>query len=93
MMVDSETELINVLGVADTIMYNYRIVNLDASTVDRAALERAIYSIRPDSVRQACSTPETRQGLLDRGIKMQFRYHDQHREYITYFTISRSDCP
>ena len=94
MMVDRATELMHVVGFKDTFTYNYRLVELTAADVEGLFTDDfgMIGEIRPDAVRQACSTPVTREGLLDRGITMQYAYHDQNREYLTAYTISLEDC-
>ena len=66
MMVDDETELMNVAGFANIMVYNYRLVNLAAAEVpDNPEVVSAWFRevFKPDTVRQVCSTPETRGGV------------------------------
>ena len=68
MMVDRDTELMNAIGVGSILTYNYRLVNVEADGINKAQFQTDVLELlKPDVVRQACTTPETREGLLDRG--------------------------
>ena len=93
MMVDRDTELMNVIGVGSILTYNYRLVNVEADGINKAQFQTdTLELLKPDVVRQACTTPETREGLLDRGVELRFRYHDQHREYLSDITVTVQTC-
>ena len=93
MMVDRETELMNVFGGGSILTYNYRLVNLETDDFDKTELQAGILELfKPDIVRQTCTTPETREGLLDRGIEMRYVYYDQHREYLSDITVTVQTC-
>ena len=93
MMVDRDTELMNALGIGSIMTYNYRLVNLEADEIDKEEFQATILELfKSGVVRQACTTPETREGLLDRGIDMRYVYHDQHREYLAEFTVTEEAC-
>ncbi|MCY3929997.1 MAG: hypothetical protein OXG81_17175 [Acidobacteria bacterium] len=86
-------ELMNAVGFDETITYNYRFVDLEVSDLDQALVDEVIADeVKPGAIRQACSTPDTRNGVLDQGLKMRYVYHDMTRVYLTEFTISVADC-
>ena len=89
MMIDSETELTNVGVAPGTLVYNYRLLTVLASDVTAEQLRDRL---RPSAVRQACSTPETRDGVLMRGITMRFSYRATDGTYIGAFNVAASDC-
>lgn len=88
-LVDSETELMNVVGLDGVIVYNYRLVNLSASEVEAAKIETLL---KPSVVNQACSTPETRRDFLNQNIAMRYAYHDKSRVRLAAFEVRREDC-
>ena len=92
MMVDRDTELMNALGVGSILTYSYRFVNFEADEIDKAEFQAVLELLKPDVVRQACTTPDTREGLLNRGIEMRYVYHDQYREYLSEFTVTEEAC-
>ena len=92
MMVDRDTELMNVIGTGSILTYNYRLVNLEADEIDKEEFQAALLELfTPGAVRQACTTPDTRE-ILDRGIEMRYVYHDQNREYLSEFTVTEEAC-
>ena len=93
MMVDRDTELMNAIGVGSILTYNYRLVNVEADGINKPQFQTDILELlKPDVVRQACTTPETREGLLERGVELRFVYHDQHREYLSDITVTVQTC-
>lgn len=93
MMVDRETELMNAIGIGSTLTYNYRLVNVVAAEMDKQVFESFMMDdIKPQSTRQACTTPEVRADVLDNGLTMRYAYYDKHREYIGSFSIRPADC-
>jgi hypothetical protein len=89
MIVDKETELVNVLGLEATIVYNYRLVNADASEVDASAF---IGQMQPTVSKAACSSPQTRDDFLEKGITMRYSYADQDRVHIASFDVTPQSC-
>lgn len=88
MMVDRDTELSNAIGANGTLVYNYRLVNIDASQIS----ENDLRSFRPSVIASVCSTPATRDGLLNRGVTMRYSYADRNRVYIGSFDVRETDC-
>ena len=88
-MVDQHTELMNVTPLPATVVYNYRLVSVEAGefTIDDIAS-----AIRPGAQESACSSPLTRDGLLKRGITMRFSYNDRNRKHIGAFDVRPADC-
>lgn len=89
MMVDSQTELSNVGALPNTVVYHYRLVDVENTAVKPSEL---IQAARPPALKRACSTPETRDGLLKRGITMRFSYSDKERTFIGAFDVAPADC-
>jgi hypothetical protein len=88
MWVDSSTELLNVLGIDSTLIYNYRLT-IDAADVSAADIETVR---KPGIVNGACSDPDLRNNLLDRGITLQFSYSDRNRIFIGKMDVTVRDC-
>ena len=83
----------NAIGVGSILTYNYRLVNVEADGINKAQFQTDILELlKPDVVRQACTTPETREGLLERGVELRFVYYDQHREYLSDITVTVQTC-
>ena len=89
MMVDTDTELLNVSVRPGVLVYNYRLVNATALTI---AAQQVVDRLKPPATNQACSTPETRQGLLERGVTMRFSYSDGAGVYIVAFDVTLAGC-
>ena len=90
MMVDAETELTNVGAEQGVIVYNYRLVSTDATSLDPLEVSAAL---RPSVTKASCSNPKTRHEFLDNGIVMRYVYFDRSRRFITSFDVTHSECP
>ncbi|MEM7049242.1 MAG: hypothetical protein AAF604_06260 [Acidobacteriota bacterium] len=88
MMVDRETELVNVGAEPSAIVYNYRLVNLTAADITAEEIQ----ALKPTVVNSACSQPKTRQDFLDQGIAMKYSYSAKDMVFLTEFTVEPSDC-
>jgi hypothetical protein len=88
MMIDSETELYSILGADKTIRYFYRLVNLPFQKISAEDIEK----IKPKMINFNCTTPETKNGVLKRGIKMRYSYYDKDKVHIADIEITPSDC-
>ena len=94
MMVDSVTELMQVLGddSRSLFIYNYRLMSADATEVDLGRVRRYIVEeLRRGVTAQACTTPET-QEMVSEGITLRYAYHTRSREYLNHFEITSADC-
>ena len=87
-MVDGETELFSSVALPGVIVYNYRLVNVLASEIDAGAIRE----LESGVVTQACSTPGTKDGLLEMGVTWRFSYHGRMREHIASLDVTPSDC-
>jgi hypothetical protein len=89
MMVDGETELTSIGAEPGAIVYHYRLINVDASTIPPDRLRAAA---QPAVANRACTNAGTRRHFLDRGIVMRYSYYDRNRQFITVFDITVADC-
>ncbi len=89
MMVDAETEMIDVAVEEGTIIYNYRLINVAATSTTRSDLTTALL---PTVAKGVCTNPKTRGPLLNRGVVMRYVYYDRNRQFITSFDITRARC-
>jgi hypothetical protein len=89
MMVDGETELTSIGVGPGAIVYQYRLINVDASAVPPDQLRAAA---QPAVANRACTKAETRRDFLDRGIVMRYSYYDRNRQFITAFDVTVADC-
>jgi len=89
MMVDSETQLTNVIGMDKKFVYNYELIHLDSGN----GLIDKISQLKPNMVNADCSTPETRDQFLKNGTTMEYKYYDRNKNYLTAIDILPSDCP
>jgi hypothetical protein len=62
---DEETELLETVGLEGTLVYYYRLLKYSAAELGPQKLDAAL---RPNLTRSACSTPQTRDGLLKHGV-------------------------
>ena len=89
MMVDEDTELSSTIGVSGVLVYNYRLVNHSASDIDPAQFTAAI---KPQVTNAACSTPETRDGFLKKGVSLRYMYGDKERTHVATIDVAPRDC-
>jgi len=88
MMVDKETQLEAVGAAESEIIYSYRLINVETDS----SLQSRIVSMKQGMINRNCSTPETRDNLLNKGITMKYDYYDKNRMHITSVEIKPSDC-
>ena len=93
MMVDEYTELMNVAGFGNTLVYNYRLIHVDPQDVSkREVMDYFNEEVKPAAIRQGCSTPDMRQ-WYDNGVTVRFAYHYADRTYIGHYDVTLADCP
>jgi hypothetical protein len=89
MQVDKDTELMATAGFDAVIVYSYRLINSSVNDVDQAAFSEAV---RPQLVNAACTTPQTRDGFLRKGVTMRYMYADKDRRHIATIDVNPADC-
>lgn len=89
MTINENTELVNIVGLEAMVVYNYRLVNADASQVDATAFKN---EMQPTVTKGACSTPETRNDFLNKGIAIRYSYSDRDRVHIASFDVTPQSC-
>lgn len=88
-MADQETELFSTLGLQGVFVYNYRFVNVHA---DQVNTDKLMYNLREPVQRAACSTPQTRDNFLKKGISLRYTYYDSKKIYIGSLDVRPADC-
>lgn len=89
MMVDKETEWLSAIGVQNVFIYNYRMVNHSVENIDPQKFNELI---RPNIINAACTTPETKQQFLAKGVTLRYTYADKDRRHITSIDVTPADC-
>ncbi len=88
-VVDKETELISTVGLQGVFVYNYRLVNMEATRLDSG---RLLSSIRDQIQAVACTTPQTRDTFLKKGVILRYSYYDKKRAHIGSIDVRPTDC-
>lgn len=89
MMIDPETELLPVQSAEGLLVYNYRLVGYSAAQLDAAKFAAGA---RRRVVQGACTTPQTREDFLDKGVTLRYAYFDRDRRPIAAVDVKPSDC-
>ncbi len=88
-MIDRETELMPVQSAEGILIYNYRLVNYSVAQVDR---QKFAAGAAPRLRQRACSTPETRDDFLKKGVTLRYSYYDKDRQQIATIDVTPADC-
>jgi hypothetical protein len=88
-MIDKETELMPAQGVDGIFIYNYRLVSYSASQIDP---NRFATGAKQRVVQGACSTPETRDDFLKKGVTLRYSYYDKDKKPIATVDVTPADC-
>jgi hypothetical protein len=88
MMIDNETQLTSVSALDKEVIYYYKLVSLDSSD----DLVSKISQMKPRMINHNCSTPDTRDNFLKKGITMEYRYYDKSDKHLVDIDIFPSDC-
>jgi hypothetical protein len=88
-MIDAETELMPTEGVEGMLIYNYRLVSYSAVQIDP---KRFAAGAKQRVVQGACSTPETRDEFLKKGVTLRYSYHDKDKKPIVAVDVTPADC-
>lgn len=83
--VDTVTRLTDIQAVPNAIRYVYLLHGVDVSKISNTSLKN---SIAP----QACQSKETREGLLDQEIGMEYYYTVQDSSQTFFVSITKEDC-
>ena len=88
-MIDQETELMPVQGAEGVLIYNYRLVHYSLAQIDRDKFAAGA----KQRVRQsACSTAETRDDFLKKGVTLRYSYYDKDKQHIATIDVTPADC-
>ena len=88
-MIDAETELMPTEGVEGMLIYNYRLVTYSAAQIDS---KRFAAGAKQRVVQGACSTPETRDDFLKKGVTLRYSYYDKDKKPIATIDVKPADC-
>lgn len=88
-MIDKETELLPAIGAEGMLIYNYRLVNYSVGQLNH---EKFREGARQRVIQGACSKPETRDGLLKKGVTLRYAYFDKDKQPIATVDVTPSDC-
>ena len=88
MMVSDNIEMWNASADKGVIIYNYRCLSIAASRAPAGWIE----ANRASLANAVCTTPETRDAFLKKGIKLRYVYHNKDRVHLGRIEISPSDC-
>jgi hypothetical protein len=86
---DSEVQLVRVEALEGILVYQNRFINYSKDQMDVPALEAAQRKALQKTV---CTTPETRDNLLKRGITMRYVYRDRFETLVMSIDIRLRDC-
>jgi hypothetical protein len=92
MMVDKDTELMATAGLPGVLVYRYRLVRAQFEELDSADLESFRKGMHSTLINGACTTPQTRDNLLRRGVTMLFMYTDKEGKFLVSIDIKAADC-
>jgi hypothetical protein len=88
-MIDKETELMPVVGEEGMLIYNYRLVSYSATQINATKFAEGA---KQRVVQGACSTPETRDDFLKKGVTLRYAYYDKDKQPIAAVDVKPADC-
>ncbi|MGH9895757.1 MAG: hypothetical protein ACREA0_27990, partial [bacterium] len=88
-MIDDQTELIELEGLEGVLVYRYRLTKILPGQISGDAL---VQQLRPAVSVNTCSDDESRKRFLDNGVTLRYVYTDAHRGAIAQFDVSADDC-
>jgi hypothetical protein len=88
-MIDKETELMPAVGEEGMLIYNYRLVGYSAVQINATKFAEGA---KQRVVQGACSTPETRDDFLKKGVTLRYSYYDKDNQPIATVDVKPSDC-
>jgi hypothetical protein len=87
--IDSETELTSVAGLEGVLVYNYRLVNATAADVD---VKEFLGIMTPRVTNVACTTPDTRDQFIKKGITLRYSYADKSGVAVAAIDVTPAVC-
>src|SRR5262249_28735190 len=88
-LVDKETEFVSSAGLDGVLVYNYRLVNVSAADVD---VPQFLGALKPRITSSACTTPETRDTFLKKGVTLRYSYADKASVFVVSLDVIPKDC-
>ena len=89
MMIDDQTELVELEALEGVLVYRYRLTKILPGQVSGETL---VQQLRPAVSMNACSNDESRKRFLDNGVTLRYAYTDAHRGAIAQFDVSADNC-
>lgn len=86
---DEQTELVKLEGLEGILVYHYRLPKIKPGQITSSYL---IEQLRPSVTDNACSTPETRENFINKGVTLRYLYKDFNDDEIAQIDIAESDC-
>ena len=87
-MVDSETQLDNVIGVNNIFRYNYTLVNYSSSDISAQDIKS---SMEEKIINNVCTTEEM-QVFIGNGVTVNYAYYGNKGKLITVISVLPSQC-
>jgi hypothetical protein len=88
-MVDQETQIVSTAALDHVLQYNYQLIHVTVGQVDTTVLAAAA---RPQVTQFACSTPQTLNAVLKRGVTLRYSYADNKGQHLFTFDVTAHDC-
>lgn len=88
-MIDKETELLQVTGGPAMLIYNYRLVSYSVKQLDH---KKFAAGAKQRVTQGACGRPETRDGFLKKGVTLRYSYFDKDKQPIASVDVTPADC-
>ncbi len=88
MMLDSDTELFTTVGLEGVLQYHYRLVKYSKEQIDTSLL---MPTLRESITNSSCTIKDTR-ALLEKGVTLEYVYHDKDKKMIASFSLKNITC-
>ncbi len=89
MMVGGDMEMLNAAGVENMLIYNYRVLS---STVAAMDVDQFRTRMSTKLLASACTTPETRDEFLKKGVALRYSYVDKNHKFIAAIDVTPAAC-
>jgi hypothetical protein len=88
-MIDETTEWYAATAEDTTLVYYYRLINVQAAEINAEAVRANVKQMIRDN---ACTNADTRHNILDQGYTLRFAYHDKDKNPILSIDLRQADC-